>query len=188
MRTAHVRRPVQAVLAVAILLSCVTLAGGGIAHADPSTAPIAPPSGTYQFASVHAVGQQIYRCQANAAGRWEWTFVEPSASLNLGSDELVFGSHMAGPTWRHQDGSAVVGEKVAAMSSPSGSIPWLLLRAKSWTYGPTGGTVLAGTAYIQRTNTTGGLAPSARCDSIGSGRLSGVDYTATYNFYREYMY
>ena len=66
--------------------------------------------------------------------------------------------------------------------------PWLLLRSTRWTYGPSGGTALAPTAYIQRTNATGGLAPGQRCDSSGSGRLMGVDYTATYNFYREYMY
>jgi hypothetical protein len=184
MRTSLARRPVQALVAAAILLSCITLAGGGPAHADTSISPVPPPGYVWGLTSVHADGQQIYRCQPTGSGGWDWAFVEPSATLTLWSDEFVFGHHMAGPTWRHLDGSTVVGEKVASIPSPTGSIPWLLLRATSWTYGPSGGSVLARTDYIQRTDTTGGLAPSIRCDSISSGRLYGSNYTATYTFYK----
>lgn len=40
------------------------------------------------------------------------------------------------------------------------------------------------TTYIQRLNTTGGLAPTSRCDAVHVGASAPVSYTADYYFYR----
>ena len=67
--------------------------------------------------------------------------------------------------------------------SPS-AIPWLLLRTVSTTPGPDGGDRLTHTTYIQRVNTTGGLAPASGCDAAALGAASNVPYTADYYFYK----
>ena len=59
------------------------------------------------------------------------------------------------------------------------AIPWLLLVAVS-TEGPG---VLDGVTYIQRVNTTGGLAPAVPGTFVG--QEADVPYTAEYYFYRE---
>lgn len=51
--------------------------------------------------------------------------------------------------------------------------------------GPTGGDVLANTTFVQRVNTSGGVAPSTGCASSADvGRKAFVPYTADYFFYR----
>ena len=45
----------------------------------------------------------------------------------------------------------------------SGAIPWLLLQVVGAEPGPTGGDKLTGTTFIQRLNTSGGIAPSTGC-------------------------
>jgi len=91
-------------------------------------------------------------------------------------------THFAGPTWQANDGSKVVGARVAG-ADVSGAIPWLLLRAASTTPGPGGGDRLTATTYIQRVNTTGGLAPAGGCDATTVGAAANVPYTADYYFY-----
>jgi hypothetical protein len=38
--------------------------------------------------------------------------------------------------------------------------------------------------FIQRLDTVGGLAPTSACDAQHVGEVAGVEYTATYYFYR----
>jgi hypothetical protein len=57
-----------------------------------------------------------------------------------------------------------------------------LLQATS-NSGPAGGT-FSETTYIQRINTTGGVAPSTGCDAAHLGATVAVYYTADYYFYR----
>ncbi len=51
------------------------------------------------------------------------------------------------------------------------------------TTGPADGT-LTSTTFIQRLNTTGGLAPAGGCDATLVGATAPVAYTADYYFYR----
>ena len=125
---------------------------------------------------LDAVGVQIYSC--TAAGTW--SFVAPDAQLfqpNGNGDAVVH--HYAGPTWEWlDDGSTVVGKKVAAASVDKTAIPWLLLVAAS--HGPNDGR-MSDITSIQRLDTEAGLAPAGSCtpgDSYSSL------YTATYYFYR----
>ncbi len=60
------------------------------------------------------------------------------------------------------------------------AIPWLLLSAASTTPG-----ALGDTTFIQRVNTTGGLAPAAAtCTAAAVGTQAEVPYTADYRFWK----
>jgi Protein of unknown function (DUF3455) len=51
--------------------------------------------------------------------------------------------------------------------------------------GPTGGDKLSETTFIQRLNTSGGVAPSTGCtQSTDVGQMALVPYTADYFFYK----
>ena len=120
---------------------------------------------------------QIYSCNGTA-----WTFVAPRA--NLYNDRRRFRiSHFAGPTWMHRDGSHVVGQ-VVRPAPVAGTIPWLLLSAAANAAGPFGST-LADVTFIQRINTTGGVAPAAAtCNAASAGKVAEVPYTADYTFWK----
>jgi hypothetical protein len=137
------------------------------------------PAGNHLAFSFDAIGVQIYTCTATATGT-AWVFSAPEATLyNEGGQ--VAGTHYAGPTWQADDGTTVVGARVAGATVDASSIPWLLLRAVSHT-GDDGR--MSDVSYIQRLDTTGGLAPASGCDADHVGSVARVDYTATYYFYR----
>jgi hypothetical protein len=137
------------------------------------------PDGQPLLLRVAARGVQIYTCKAKAAdaAAFEWALKTPEAELFVATG-AKFGRHYGGPTWESVDGSRVVGEVV--QSSPvQGAVPWLLLRAKS----NEGAGALASVKFIQRVDTTGGVAPSAGCDAEHAGAEARVDYSANYDFY-----
>jgi hypothetical protein len=152
-------------------------------HADvPSE--IAVPDGHKAYLVSHATGVQIYSCTATATGH-AWTFVAPRADLYDKHGRKPIGTHFAGPTWQSEDGSKVVGRREAGATVDSDAIDWLRLSAASTATGPGGGNELAETTYIQRVNTTGGLAPAAAsCDAATAGTTAEVPYTADYVFWR----
>lgn len=119
-------------------------------------------------------GVQIYACTATG-----WVFQAPRADL-LKDDGKIKGKHYAGPTWESIDGSTVVGSKVAGANSPTGAIPWLLLKAVS--HGPVSGK-FSNVTTIQRLNTSGGVAPTTGCDATTIGAIAEVPYEAGYFFY-----
>jgi hypothetical protein len=158
----------------------------GFAHADNVPPPSVPtaikvPDGHAPFLLSRAKGTQNYVCQRSSTGGFAWTFVAPAARL-FDEDGKRFGTHYAGPTWKANDGSTVVGA-VEARHEVAGAIPWLRLRATSTTTGPDGN-LLTATTYIQRVNTTGGLAPTKGCDAANLGAARNVPYTADYYFYK----
>jgi len=62
---------------------------------------------------------------------------------------------------------------------------WLRVTVVGSENGPTGGDALSKTTFIQRVNTSGGVAPSTGCRSpAGLGNLAFVPYTADYFFYK----
>ena len=137
------------------------------------------PAGNEAFLVGHAFGSQNYVCQPSTSlGRVVWTLFTPEATLfNEQSDQLI--THFFSPnpdpndfgvvraTWQDsQDTSAVwaKGIKSAADPTGSGAIPWVLLVKVGTQVGPTGGTTLSKTTFVQRLNTVGGSAPETGCD------------------------
>ena len=166
-----------AVIAAAVLSPA---AYAGPAAPDVPEA-IAVPEGNKVFLVGEAVGVQIYACNAVAGGH-RWDFLAPRANLYDGRGKLLT-THFAGPTWQARDGSLLVGALVDR-APVDGAIPWLLLAAASTSVGSDGDR-LAGTTFIQRIATTGGLAPAeAACHAGTAGTQAEVPYTADYYFWK----
>jgi hypothetical protein len=140
---------------------------------------LAVPAGNRLAFHLDAVGVQIYSCNAAGSG-YAWTFVAPSANLyHRGGDVVAI--HYKGPTWQWlEDGSTVVGAKLAAFTPDPTAIPWLLLGAASHT----GDGRMSKVSYVQRLETTAGLAPATGCDASAVGTTANSPYTATYFFYK----
>ena len=139
---------------------------------------IAVPAGNRLAFATFAEGVQIYQCTLTATG-YAWVFVAPEAVLFEGNNGVV-GSHYVGPTWETNSGSKVVGARLQGITQDPSAIAWLLLGAVS-SQGPG---VLDGVTYIQRVNTTGGLAPTTGADSSNVGEYLNVPYTADYFFFK----
>jgi hypothetical protein len=90
------------------------------------------------------------------------------------------GRHFAGPNWEMIDSSRVGGHVVARKPSPDGSIPWMLLEASTHS----GNGMVQHAEYIQRIDTSGGVAPATGCDAAHAKARTRVPYSATYVFYR----
>ena len=189
--TRRTRWPIACAAALALGLPVVT-PHAARAHGGQDMPPNVPPSlqvpaGNQVFFWAHASGVQIYSCTATG-----WTFVAPSATLFdevkkmfRGEREERVAIHFTGPTWQANDGSTVTGKKIASVNAPSPTaIPWLLLSAVITTTGPDGGDTLTDTTYVQRLDTTGGVAPADGCDAAHIGAYAGVPYTADYFFYK----
>ena len=176
---------------------------GGPAHADDITPPRVPsnlqvPAGNRAFREGHAVGTQNYICLPTSTG-FAWTFFGPQATLLDDDDEQIITHFLSAnpdesdtprPTWQDsRDTSAVWGKAIASSSDPafvaSGAIPWLLLQVVGTQSGPTGGDRVTKTTFIQRLNTSGGVAPSTGCvSSADVGKKALIPYLANYFFYR----
>jgi hypothetical protein len=140
---------------------------------------LAVPASENLVLQAHASGSQIYVCQVGADQKLVWTLKAPEAELS-DSKGAVIGKHYAGPTWKHNDGSEVVGKVVAKQDAPDAyAIPWLLLTAASHA----GNGVFAGVTSIQRIHTKGGQPPASGCDDAHRGAESKVAYSADYYFY-----
>jgi hypothetical protein len=157
------------------------------ADAGP-TAPVVPTDiavadGNKLFLVGHAVGVQIYSCNATATG-FGWGPATPRADLYDDSGKVIV-KHFGGPSWQAKDGSKVVGKRDTQVSMDATAIPWLRLSAASTSAGPNGDR-LAHTTFIQRIATTGGLAPAAaECNAETAGDIVEIPYTADYYFWKE---
>ena len=167
---------------VALALACLLFAA--TARADDPAVPtrIQVPAGNKPFLAAHAVGVQIYACTTTPDGS-KWQFVAPRADL-YGDNGHLIATHFAGPTWQAKDGSWVKAARVDGETVDPNAIPWLLLKATAKADGPDGDR-LAGTTYIQRLATAGGVEPAAaECDAAGVGTQREVPYTADYRFWK----
>jgi hypothetical protein len=169
-------------IALAVAALAAVGIGGAASTAGASGAPasadsgqrgvpdaIKVPDGNKRIAVMPARGVQTYQCTAGA-----WVFVQPDAILrHHGRAEVL---HTRGPVWTSVvDGSSVTA--AAQASSPvTGAIPELLLKAT----GNRGPGLLSAVTYIQRLNTTGGLAPTGSCTE---GATASIRYTADYAFW-----
>lgn len=175
--------------AVAILLlGCSTPTQAGNDHRAPNVpASLQVPDGNKVSFHTYATGVQIYvaTVSTNSPTGFAWTFQAPEAVLfDADGDEVGIHYAFAGPTrpaWESESGSRVVGARtVSPVTVTVGAIPWLILSAvPASTVGPG---IFARTTFIQRVNTTGGLAPAAAPTTLG--QEARVAYTAEYFFYR----
>jgi Protein of unknown function (DUF3455) len=183
MKTNRLYRSLVAFVVV-VAVSAVVVAAAP-ARPAPQTAPgglldprtYAPDSRLYLV--LHAIGVQKYTCQANAT----WLFTDPEATLykTTGASKPV-GTHFLNfssgrPVWQWRGGSSVEAARTQTAPGGAGNIAWLLLQAVATSPGR-----LAQTTWIQRLNTTGGVAPAGTCTP---GATTAVPYTADYFFWRE---
>jgi hypothetical protein len=155
--------------------------------ARPSVAPeLAVPDTAKLVLVADAKGDQIYECVAGDGGALAWKLHAPSAMLFDASGKQI-GAHFggvdknlpAGPYWQ-VDASRVHGDKPVSVANP-GSIPLLKLEGHDATAAISNQPgVLSSVAFIQRLETTGGVAPAGACTA---GDQVKVPYTARYYFY-----
>lgn len=160
-----------------VLAACASGPAPQPAAAVPAILKV--PDGQPLLLRAAARGAQIYTCKAKAAdpAQFGWALKAPDAEL-FDQAGVKIGRHYAGPTWESNDGSRVAAE--AVQSSPvQGAVAWLLLRAKSHE----GAGTLASVTYVQRVDTTGGVAPAEGCDAEHAGAEARVEYSANYDFY-----
>lgn len=159
------------------------------------------------FLLGHGVGTQNYICKPSGIGV-KFVLFTPEATLFKDNDDRQIITHFLSPnplepntdatvvadgrlrvTWQARDTSTVwakVHQPDGMLTVDPNAIPWVLLDVVGAQDGPTGGRTLSDTTFIQRVNTTGGLAPSTGCTSLTDvGNQAFVPYTADYVFYKK---
>lgn len=135
---------------------------------------LALPQGVSLVFHAYAKGVQIYRWNGSA-----WSFVAPAAVLYADAGyTAAVGIHYEGPKWQSVSGSTVRGSVVDRCTADPSAIQWLSLSATP----EDGPGVFQDVSFIQRVNTTAGLAPSYAGTVVDE--IARVPYTAEYLFYR----
>ncbi len=163
-----------------LVTSLLSLAG--FAQSAPTDVPasLKPPAGQQMVLQAHAMGVQIYTCNADASGKFAWTLKAPQAELRDADGHMII-THSAGPKWQHKDGSLITGSVVKKENAPDGtSIPWLLVAADN-SHSAEG--VLSKVEFVQRIHTEGGQPPASGCDASSKGDEVKSKYSADYVFY-----
>jgi hypothetical protein len=198
-------RRILLIACVAALAVAFTVPAPQSAHAAPNTPPPVPaavqvPAGNELFLVGRAIGTQNYVCLPSGAGV-KFVLFTPQATLFDKHKQVT--THFFSPNpdeggairaaWQHSRDTSTVWGAVQPGNSSSdpafvapGAIPWLLVTAVGAQDGPTGGDRLTATTFIQRLNTTGGVAPATGCSSPADvGHQAFVPYTADYFFYKK---
>jgi hypothetical protein len=176
-------------IAATVLVLGLLAVASAAAAPGPQTAPGDPldprtyDPGAKPSLAVYAVGVQRYACQPNGT----WLFTDPDAVLydsrhagkHVGTHFLNFATGR--PVWQFKDGSSVEAARKATASGGDGNIAWLLLQAVATTSGSDGDR-LAGSTWVQRLNTSGGVAPAGTCTP---GETAAVPYTTDYFFWKD---
>jgi hypothetical protein len=195
--------------ALAVVVALPRAAYADDLRPPPVPADIKVPAGAEVFLVGHGVGTQNYVCVPSGSGV-AFALFTPEATL-LSDDEKQLTTHFFSPnsfetntnpavvavgpiraTWQHSRDTSTVWGVVKPRNSSSdpafvapNAIPWLLVTRVGAEDGPTGGDTLTKTTFIQRLNTSGGVAPSIGCNSPADlGKLAFVPYTADYFFYK----
>ena len=163
--------------------------------------------GFVPFLVGHADGTQNYVCKPSGTG-FAYILFTPEATLFNGHDKQLIthyfspnpqeantdprvdGNLMIRATWQHLDTSTIWAK---VHQNPTGlaivdpdSIAWLLLDVVGHLDGPTGGTTLSQTKFVQRVNTVGGNPPKEGCSSSADvGKEAFVHYKADYFFWKK---
>jgi len=186
-------------LAVAIVISLSQLTRAGSTDLPSVPTAIQVPAGNELFSVGHAIGTQNYVCLPSGTGV-KFVLFTPQATLFEKQKQIM--THYFSPnpaesgtiraTWQYSnDSSTVWGEVKPGNSSADpafvapGAIPWLLVTIVGYQDGSNGGDRLEPTTFIQRLNTSGGVAPTTGCSSPEDvGKQAFVPYTADYYFYK----
>jgi hypothetical protein len=203
MKNSILSRAGAAALAVAFTVSLpqsVHADQGG--HITPPNVPdkIKPEEGSKLFLVGHAFGTQNYICLPSGAG-FKYVLFTPEATLFEHRAKQVT-THFFSPnpeeggtvraTWQHsRDTSSFWGKAIDSIDHTSnpelvaaGAIPWVLLAKAGVAEGPGGGDTLTKTTFVQRLNTSGGVAPATGCASLADvGKQAFQPYEADYFFY-----
>lgn len=180
-------------------LQCVPAAAQPVVPPVPENLQV--PAGHTLFLGAQAAGTQNYICVTTAKRTVAWRFLGPQATLFIDAEGGLpqqITTHflsvnpeeaLARPTWQHSlDTSRVWGRVRSSSTDPNyvapGAIAWLLLETAGTEQGPGGGFMVQ-TTFIQRVNTSGGVAPATGCANDDDlGKLALVPYTTDYFFYR----
>ena len=159
------------------------------------------PQDAKPYLRAHAIGTQNWVCVVTGSGPG-WKFAGPQATLFVGLGPYVqqLTTHFLSPnpdesgiaraTWQGSfDSSRVWARAVKTVDDTTvigtGNIPWLLLQRVGSQRGPTGGSLLSQATFVQRINTTGGVAPATGCSAAtDAGAMALVPYGTDYVFFR----
>ena len=166
---------------------------------------IKPEDGFIPFLVGHADGTQNYVCKPSGTG-FAYILFTPEATLFNGHDKQLIthyfspnpeeantdpkvdGNLMIRATWQHLDTSTIwakVHQNGVAIVDED-SVAWVLLDVVGHLDGPTGGTTLSLTQFVQRVNTVGGNPPKTGCASLADvGKEAFVHYKADYFFWKK---
>jgi len=200
------RRILLVACAVAFAVSLPQSADARQIAPPPVPPDLQVPAGHKAFLVGHAIGTQNYVCApstaapsgvayalfapeavlfSNDAGQVITHFFSPNP-FEANTNPAVVASGTIRATWQHSRDTSTVWAKLKPKGSVvvnQGAIAWLLLKVVGAADGTIGDT-LTKTTFIQRLNTTGGVAPSTGCDSLADvGNQAFVPYTADYFFY-----
>jgi hypothetical protein len=202
MKATLIRYVAPAFILVCLQVSAASAQSTTRLEVPPVPANLEVPAGHTLFLATRAIGTQNYVCVTGAKRTVGWRFLGPQATLFVDSGGGLPqqaathflsgnpGEGLARPAWQHSVDTSRVWGRVQSSSTDQnyvapGAIPWLLLEVAGTELGPTGGGFMAQTTFIQRVNTSGGVAPVTGCtndDQIGTVAL--VPYTTDYFFYR----
>jgi Protein of unknown function (DUF3455) len=192
---------------IAALLGLGLTAGGQAAYAGKVAPPNVPTQlevqGNTAFLVGHATGTQNYVCLPAGAG-FAYALFTPEATLVDDHGKQII-THYFSPnlnpdpgetegtiraTWQTSD-TSVVWAKVAASATHAtdpafvaeGAVAWLTLARVGAQEGPRGEDTLSDVTFIQRLNTSGGLAPTDCTSAADVGKEAFRPYTADYFFF-----
>jgi hypothetical protein len=166
--------------------------------------------GFVPFLIGHGDGTQNYVCRPAANGGFAYVLFTPQATLfnddlkqlithyfspnphEPNTDPKVVTDRQIRVTWQAQDTSTIWAKLETAATFATDptfvrkdAVAWLRLAVVNHQDGPTGGETLSKTQFVQRVNTTGGLAPSTGCATpADAGNEAFVHYTADYVFFK----
>jgi hypothetical protein len=183
---------------IATLVAALPGAAAGDVQPPQVPANLEVEEGHRPFLMAHASGTQNYMCLPQGTA-FAWVHQGPQATLfdeetgqvatHFLSENPVEGGERRA-AWQHsRDTSTVWAVAIQSSIDPNyvapGAVAWLKLRVTGAQYGPAGGDRLTRTTFIQRVNTSGGVAPSSGCAGAGDvGTRVFVPYTTDYVFYR----
>jgi hypothetical protein len=189
------------------LLGLGLTAAGQAAYAQKVTPPDVPTQlqipGNTAFLVGHATGTQNYVCLPSGAG-FGYVLFTPEATLFDKHDKQII-THYFSPnlapdpdevagtiraTWQTSE-TSLVWAKIAATATHTsdpgfveeGAVAWLTLARVGAQDGPRGDDTFSDVSFVQRLNTSGGLAPGD-CTAVADvGKVAFMPYTADYFFY-----
>ena len=180
------RTKINRIVQSLVLITLVTFTATSAFAFDNTNGPELPeqcssiqvPEGNKLTFHAYAKGVQIYKWNLITQ---KWDLLAPQAALF--AEENYFGeigSHYAGPRWESKSGSIVEGRRVlgTGCTPDPTAVAWILLSK----FTTEGSGIFSKVTYIQRVNTTGGLAPSEA--GLVDGEMKQIPYTAEYYFYK----